>query len=169
MFWAPRILELTTALSEKLELAAAAEAAQSLGDARRPQPPTSAAATVKCGGKGSAFDKPGPDSPFKEAARRVARAKRAMALAAGGDLLSQVEALLDEHQSIEWRERAKGQVARFVEAAKRGVKPDDVQFDCTKCTASGHSHHFMCRQNKKQKDRDTQVKNKVQSRLHRQR
>ena len=88
-----------------------------------------------------------------------------MALAAGGDLLSQVEALLDEHQSIEWRERAKGQVARFVEAAKRGVKPDDVQFDCTKCTASGHSHHFMCRQNKKQKDRDTQVKNKVLSAL----
>ena len=124
--------------------------------ARRP-PTFAAAATVKCGGKGSAFDKPGPESPFKEAARRAARAKRAMALAAGGDLLSKVEGLLDEHPILEWRERAKAQVPRFVEAAKRGIKPDAVKFDCTKCTASGHSHHFMCSQNKKQKDRDKRV------------
>ena len=88
-----------------------------------------------------AFEKPGPESPFKEGARRAARECESMARAAGGDTLSEVEALLDEHPEVEWRERAMGQVSRFVAAAKLGIKPERVEFTCSKCTASGHVHH----------------------------
>jgi hypothetical protein len=54
-----------------------------------------------------------------------------------------------------------GQVSRFVAAAKLGIKPERVEFACSKCTSSGHAHHFMCNENKRPKERDTRVKNRV--------
>ena len=84
-----------------------------------------------------------------------------MAQAALGDLYAKVEAIIDEHPIVEWRERAKGQSAAFVSAALIGTKPARVAFKCTKCTASGHSHHFLCRTNQRPKERDEKVKAKV--------
>ena len=120
---------------------------------------------MKCGGKGKAFEKPGPASPFKEAARRSAKSRRSMAQAALGNVLAEAETILDEHPEIEWRERAKSQVPRFVTAALEGTRPEAVSFTCSKCTASGHAHHFMCGRNKRPKERDERVKGLLKFKL----
>ena len=122
---------------------------------------------VKCGGKGkAAFEKPGPASPFKEAAHRSAKSRRSMAQAAAlGNVLAEAETILDEHPEIEWRERAKSQLPRFVTAALQGTKPEAVSFMCSKCTASGHAHHFMCVRNKRPKERDERVKGLLKFKL----
>ena len=102
----------------------------------------------KCGGKGSAFEKPGPDDRFKAGIRRAAQE---LAMEQGhAPQFQLVSNTIEEHGATDgWKRRAKIDVTVFYNAAIAGKGPGLVSSDCGKCKAKsgadGHSHSAFAR------------------------
>ena len=116
----------------------------------------------KCGGKGSAFKKPGPDERFKAGAQLRAR-EYAMSNDRGHDARYQlVVDAIDKHGPTDgWKQRAKLNVTPFYLAALNGKGPSFVNVRCGKCKGKEHSHDVFCLANSKPRQVDINALNKV--------
>ena len=113
------------------------------------------ATTVKCGGKGQAFVKPGPDLRFVAAARQ-----RAQSLAMGEqvdprfrDVFAAIHA--EETGNGDWAKRALADVTPLLYGALQGKPPFRVRIDCGKCKSKrgSHCHSAFCTTNPKDMDK----------------
>jgi hypothetical protein len=126
---------------------------------------------VKCGGKGKAFEKPGPHERFKAGVRRVAR-ERAMADRGHAPQFQRVVDAIDGTDATDfWKRRAKVDVTPFFLAALSGRAPGLVAPECGKCLnktgSAGHSHSAFCNNSGKPREADKKAKKKVFAELRR--
>ena len=119
---------------------------------------------MKCGGKGKAFEKPGPHERFK-AGRRLVAQKLAMEQGHAPQFQRVVNAIEEHGASEGWKRRAKVDVTHFYLAAVSGTAPGLVPSNCGKCNkktgVEGHSHSAFCKTNPKLKDADKKPMKKV--------
>lgn len=120
---------------------------------------------MKCGGKGKAFEKPGPHERFKAGVRRVAR-ERAMADRGHAPQFQLVVDAIDGTGATDfWKRRAKADVTPFFLAALSGTAPGLVAPECGKCLkkagSAGHSHSAFCNKSGKPREADERAKKKV--------
>ena len=121
--------------------------------------------TVKCKGKGKAFEKPGPSSRFVMASRHEAQAHEALALETHEAALADLFKIIEEHPVPAWINRARIAIIPFLAAARQGKSVLQVPADCDGCLRHEHTHSAFCRLNQKKKERDTKVMGKVKHRL----
>ena len=122
-------------------------------------------ATVQCGGKGKAFEKPGPHDRFKAGVRERARD---MAQDRGHD--PRYQKIVDTIEGVGptpgWKKRAKVDVTPYYVAALQGRTPLHISSGCSKCKGDGHSHSTFCRTNPKDKEVDKVARRAVLKVVH---
>jgi len=99
------------------------------------------------------------------ASRNVAQAREAAALQTHEAALAEMYSIIEEHPVLAWVNRARMAVIPILGAARQGKSVLQVQPDCGACLRGEHAHSVFCRRNKKIKDRDKQVADKLKNRL----
>ena len=121
---------------------------------------------MKCGGKGKAFEKPGPHDRFKTGIRLIAK-ELAMERGHAPQFQLVADAIEEHGASDGWKRRARVDVTPFYLAAVQGKAPGLVSSNCGKCKgksgADGHAHSAFCKTNPKAKDKDKKPMQKVLS------